>query len=213
MNRGSHSVADDTTIAPIVPEVHAWGDQGDLPSNALKDNTEPMSKFLSPIITIVAIFSMLFGVLLTTPSSAEAGLWRPDANECAFLNEINKYRKANGVSPLTFSRSLGMAADYHSKYMARTDDIDHTLGSLSWSVNILDFGYPTGQALGENVLAGRQSARGALALWKSSPGHNTNMLSKTWKTIGIARAVNTDGRYGYYWTTTFGSSSHRTISC
>ena len=67
--------------------------------------------------------------------------------------------------------------------------------------------------MGENVLAGRQSAGGALKLWESSPPHNENMLSKTWHAIGIARAVNTSGKYGYYWTTDFGSGSHRTIYC
>ena len=112
------------------------------------------------------------------------------------------------------SRSLGAAADNHSNYMAKTDDVDHSLqGGLSWSQNIYNYGYPTGQGIGENVLAGRKSASGALALWKTSPGHNANMLNPKWKTIGVGRAVNIDGRYDYYWTTTFGTTSHRTIYC
>lgn len=171
-----------------------------------------MKNSLARLLTFMAIVSLLLGSLLISPADAEA-LWAPDANECAFLNEINAYRKANGVSPLTFSRSLGMAAAHHSNYMAKTDDIDHTLGSVTWSQNILNYGYPEGQAMGENVLAGRKSAAGALSLWKSSPGHNQNMLSKTWKSIGVGRSVNLDGKYGYYWTTTFGGASHRTISC
>jgi uncharacterized protein YkwD len=98
--------------------------------------------------------------------------------------------------------------------MAATDDVDHTLkGGLSWSDNIRNFGYPAGTGIGENVLAGRQSASGALALWKTSASHNQNMLNPKWKTIGIGRSVNKDGRYDFYWTTTFGTHSHRTISC
>ena len=172
-----------------------------------------MPKIAPTFLTPATVLSLVFGAFFLAPHGVEAGLWTPDVNECAFLREINAYRKANGVAPLTLSRSLSMAADNHSRYMARTDDIDHTLAAVSWSQNILNYGYPEGQAMGENVLAGRQSARGALALWQSSPGHNQNMLSTTWKAIGIARAVNTDGRYGYYWTTTFASSSHRTIAC
>jgi uncharacterized protein YkwD len=168
---------------------------------------------VSRLAHLILVVALAFGVLLQTRQSAEAGLWTPDATECAFLHDINAYRKAHGVGPLSFSRDLGMAADYHSRYMARTDDVDHTLGSLSWAQNILNFGYPAGQAMGENVLAGRQSAGGALALWETSPPHNQNMLSPTWHAVGIARAVNTNGKYGYYWTTTFASRSHRTISC
>jgi uncharacterized protein YkwD len=172
-----------------------------------------MKHLLTKLLCGMAIVGMLLGGLAFAPRGAEAGLWWPDKNECAFLGAINKYRQAHGVRPLTFSRSLGAAAEYHAMYMARTDDVDHTLGNISWVDNIFNFGYPTGQGMGENVLAGRQSADGALLLWKSSPGHNQNMLDPNWVTIGVGRAVNLNGKYGFYWATTFGSHSHRTISC
>jgi uncharacterized protein YkwD len=174
-----------------------------------------MAGLMTRIATIAAILSLTLGVLLVRPSTADAALWTPDANECAFLSAINLYRKSNGVPAVSLSRSLSMAADYHSQYMAySTQDVDHTLsGGLSWSQNILNFGYPAGYGMGENVLAGRSSAGGALGLWKSSPGHNANMLNPSWKAIGIGRWVNADGYYKYYWTTTFGTVRHRTISC
>lgn len=174
-----------------------------------------MKSLFSRIATLVAVLSLsLGGLAITSPEPALAGLWVPDANECAFLKEINAYRKANGVPPVKLSRSLGAAADYHSVYMAKTDDVDHTLQSgLAWSTNIYNYGYPTGQGIGENVLAGRKSAGGAINLWKTSPGHKANMLNPKWKAIGIGRAVNLDGRYDFYWTTTFGTATHRTISC
>jgi uncharacterized protein YkwD len=84
---------------------------------------------------------------------------------------------------------------------------------MSWSQNIRNFGYPSTLGIGENVLAGRQSASGALSLWKTSPPHNANMLNKMWKAIGIGRVYDKGGQYDFYWTTTFGSGSHRTISC
>ena len=173
-----------------------------------------MARFLTRVATVVAILSLTLGALLTTPQSAEAA-WTPNAHECSFLSKINEYRKANGLGALRLSRSLGAAADNHSAYMAKSDDIDHTLSgaSLSWSQNIRNYGYPTEYAIGENVLAGRQSAAGALSLWKSSPGHNANMLNKSWKAIGIGRVYYADGRYDFYWTTTFGSGTHLTVSC
>lgn len=173
-----------------------------------------MNRLFTRLLCATAIVGMLLGGLaFTAPDGAEAGLWWPDKNECAFLSAINKYRAAHGVRPLTFSRSLGAAAENHSMYMAKTDDVDHTLGNLSWVDNIFNYGYPRGQGMGENVLAGRQSADGALMLWKTSPGHNQNMLDPNWTTIGVGRAVNLDGRYGFYWTTIFASRSNRTISC
>lgn len=173
-----------------------------------------MAGIFTRIATIAAVLSMVLGVVLMQPESADARLWRPGPNECAFLSAINLYRRSHGVPAVSLSRSLSMAADYHSAYMARTDDVDHTLaGGMSWSTNILDFGYPEGYGMGENVLAGRTSAGGALTLWRSSPPHNANMLNRSWKAIGIGREVNLNGRYKYYWTTTFGTVRHRTFSC
>lgn len=156
---------------------------------------------------------MTLGALAVSPQPAEAGLWRPDRNECAFLDLINDYRRDHGLRPLLLSRSLGAAADHHSAYMADTDQINHSLASMSWSTNIRNFGYPSKLGIGENVLAGRQSAGGAINLWKSSSGHRANMLDPNWDAIGIGRVYDRSGRYDFYWTTTFGTGRHRTISC
>lgn len=159
---------------------------------------------------LAAIFAVLVLVLSACPASA---LWAPDANECALLGYINRYRAEYGLAPVAFSRSLGMAADHHSAYMAATDDVDHSLGSVSWSQNILNYGYPAGYGMGENVLAGRKSAGGAFTLWLTSPAHRANILNPAWRAIGIGREVNLAGKYDYYWTATFGSVRHRTITC
>ncbi len=173
-----------------------------------------MAGFLPRLATVVAILSLTLGALLVTPKSADAALWTPDRNECAFLKLVNDYRRANGVRPVVLSRSLSAAADFHSAYMARTDDVDHTLsGGASWSQNIRNFGYPSSLGVGENVLAGRQSSSGALGLWKTSPPHRANMLDPNWKSIGIGRVYDKSGKYDFYWTTTFGTGRHRTISC
>ena len=173
-----------------------------------------MAGFFSRLAMAVAIVSLTLGSLVVSPQSADAALWTPDASECAFLKLVNDYRRAHGVGPVKLSRSLSAAADYHSGYMARSDDVDHTLsGGASWSQNIRDFGYPSSLGIGENVLAGRQSAGGALTLWTTSAPHRGNMLDRSWQAIGIGRVAHMDGRYNFYWTTTFGTGSHRTISC
>lgn len=171
-----------------------------------------MTSIRARFTTALSLFTLISALFLTAAQPAEA-LWTPNANECKFLRLINDYRAAHGVAPVALSRSLSMAADNHSRYMAQTDDVDHSLGGISWSQNILNYGYPAGYGMGENVLAGRQSAGGALNLWISSPPHNANMLNPVWKAIGIGREVNINGKYDFYWTTTFGTVRHRTISC
>ena len=128
------------------------------------------------------------------------------------MNKINAYRAQNGVGSLQMSRSLAAAARHHAYYMSRSDDIDHTLGSVSWIQNIYNYGYPQNYHIGENVLGGRQSSGGALSLWTTSPAHNANMLDPDWIRIGVGRVYYAAGDYDFYWCTTFGSVSHRTIS-
>ena len=41
--------------------------------------------------------------------------------------------------------------------------------------------------------------------WRNSSGHNKNMLNLNVRAIGIGRASKSASRYGWYWTTTFGS--------
>ena len=41
--------------------------------------------------------------------------------------------------------------------------------------------------------------------WKSSPDHDRGMRNSNFTEIGIGRAYNKSSKYGWYWTTTFGS--------
>jgi hypothetical protein len=60
-------------------------------------------------------------------------------------------------------------------------------------------------ASGENLGAGPQiiSAAQAFDLWRTSPGHNANMLYAGYRQIGIARILRPGSYYTYYWVTTF----------
>ena len=135
----------------------------------------------------------------------------PNAHEWAMLNDINAYRVAKGRRRLEMSRSLAAAARHHAYYMSRTDDVDHSLGGVSWAQNIYNYGYPTGGAMGENVAAGRSSSGGILNLWIGSEGHNEVLLDPKYIRLGVGRVYYGAGRYDYYWVATFGSISHRTI--
>ena len=142
---------------------------------------------------------------------SHVGSHYPNTLEWAVLNEINAYRQANGIRRLEMSRSLAAAARHHAVYMSLNDDIDHTLGTIDWSRNIWDYGYPISAFIGENAAAGRQSAAGTVAQWKASPPHNANMLNPNFIRIGVGRVYYGEGYYRYYWVTTFGDVSSRTI--
>jgi uncharacterized protein YkwD len=138
----------------------------------------------------------------------------PESEELAFLGLINDYRRANGLSTLKLSRTLGAAAEHHSQDMARNNYFSHTLANgQSWSSNITSHGYTVSSTMGENIAAGNRTASGTFTQWKNSAPHNANMLSAKFKAIGIGRASSSTSKYGYYWTTTFGGAFDASPTC
>jgi uncharacterized protein YkwD len=154
------------------------------------------------------------GSTSATVAEISASQYTPDDRECAMLAKINAYRKSKGKSALKLSRTLGAAAEHHSKEMATKNYASHTLlGGVSWSQNMTNHGYPTNTYRGENIAAGNSAVADTLAQWKNSPGHNETMLSSDYKAIGIGFASNSKSDYRWYWTATFGSSTDRTVAC
>jgi uncharacterized protein YkwD len=145
---------------------------------------------------------------------AAAGGRAIDPEERAFCNTINTYRAQNGLPALRMSVALTGAAEWMSADMARNDNFDHTdtLGR-SFSRRISAFRY-RGSARGENIAAGSDGSAAAMfAMWKGSAEHRRNMLSRSFKVIGIGRAFNPDSMLGWYWTTDFGGTVDRAIPC
>ena len=50
-------------------------------------------------------------------------------------------------------------------------------------------------------------------MWKTSSAHSKNMLSTSYKVIGVGRAYRANTMLGWYWTTDFGGTADRTIPC
>jgi uncharacterized protein YkwD len=134
------------------------------------------------------------------------GGYSPDGEERAFLDLINNYRHQNGAGNLSLQDQLGAAADHHSQDMANKNYFSHTLSNGdSAENNIEHFGYTNWSFVGENIAAGQETAQAVMDAWKSSPEHDRNMRNKNFTEIGIGRAYDKSSRYGWYWTTTFGS--------
>jgi uncharacterized protein YkwD len=138
-------------------------------------------------------------------NSGSSGGYSPDSEERAFLDLINDYRRSKGVGALTLNDTLGAAADYHSRDMAKKNYFKHTLKNGDTAEqNIRRFGYTSYVAVGENIAAGYETANDVMKAWKSSPEHDRNMRSDRYTEIGIGRAHGKGSKYGWYWTTTFG---------
>jgi len=144
-------------------------------------------------------------VTLVAPAPAAHADSALDSEEATFCNLINDYRGQNGLQPLRVSFSLDTAADWLSTDMAQKNYFSHTdsLGRDAFQ-RMTAFGYGYATSKGENIAAGNSTAMATFEQWRTSPPHNTNMLNANYKVIGIGRAYDAAGTYGWYWTTDFG---------
>ncbi len=185
-----------------------------------------MRRTLTRLLFLVVAGALLVPAAIpvaAAPGSSSGGLdyasitvakYKVEAQECAMLKLINDWRKKNGKSALKLSRTLGAAADHHSREMVEKNYFSHDLkNGVSWSENITNHAYPTGTYRAENIARGNETAAKTFLQWKNSSGHNRNMLSSTYKAIGIGRAYSETAKYNWYWTTTFGSATSQTITC
>ena len=125
---------------------------------------------------------------------------------------INEYRAQNGKGQLKISASLTRAAEWMSGDMAAKNYFSHTdsQGRDPFArMTAFGYNYPTGR--GENLAAGYDDAIRTFNQWKTSPGHNSAMLSGNYNVIGIARVFGASSTYKWYWTTDFGGYVDATI--
>jgi uncharacterized protein YkwD len=130
----------------------------------------------------------------------------------ATLCRLNAERSRYGLRPLRLNRRLSAAARAHSRAMARRHFFSHnSLSGASFLDRIRGTGYLRGArswSVGENIAygSGRLSTpRSIERAWMNSPGHRANILSRSFRSIGIGIAAGTpSGGGGATYTTDFG---------
>lgn len=136
----------------------------------------------------------------------------------------NIQRWNNGMrAPLKQVDLLHNSADGHSEAMADLDFFAHCNLNTGQSPfqRMTAAGY-TWNAAAENIAAGSSTASGTMNQWMNSSGHRTNILSTSYREIGVGYQSSTDGQtdrldqdgncqqdasggpYVYYWTQNFG---------
>lgn len=96
----------------------------------------------------------------------------------------NQQRISNGLSPLTKSEDLDLAASRKAQHMLNNDYFDHVApdGTTAWDF-IKNTGYGYVNA-GENLAATNQDEASIVQGWMDSPGHRENLLKPNFSQVG-----------------------------
>jgi uncharacterized protein YkwD len=142
----------------------------------------------------------------------------PAAAHDATLCLLNRERATHGLRPLEAHDALGRAARGHSSDMVSRRYFAHTApGNVTFIDRIRRAKYNPrgGWSVGENLAWGSGSLATPVSIvagWMRSPGHRSNILNGSFRTIGIGIArgipVNASAavaRSGATYTTDFGS--------
>ena len=119
--------------------------------------------------------------------------------------DCGTYGSYAAAGPVEMEANLRCAARYHSMWMAQTNSFSHDspggdLGDDPWER--IDSTAFTGFAVGENIAAGYDSARGVVEGWLDSDGHCANLMNPDATLTGVGYYAG--GSYGHYWTQNFG---------
>jgi len=128
---------------------------------------------------------------------------------------VNLQRAAAGLAPLAVNMRLNAAAGFHTTDMVRIGNLygpevahEHTLYGTNRpqvSDRFDAAGYDIWSrsfAFGENIAYGFSSAASVMNAWMSSAGHRANILSTSFREIGVSVGADAQGRL--YFTQTFG---------
>jgi uncharacterized protein YkwD len=159
----------------------------------------PLSK-ISAALALTALFVCVLGdsparAACASSSAAPAQLSRVAARSAVFCL-INEQRSAHGLATLTPNRSLGRAAEKHSRTMNAWNFFGHT-GDGTPVRRAHRAGYMRGASswmLGETLAWGRGSRGtpdGVVAAMMASPIHRDVLLNPDFREIGVGVAMGT----------------------
>jgi uncharacterized protein YkwD len=119
------------------------------------------------------------------------------------LVQLNAIRTAHGLVPLKPNALLSAAAKAHSSEMLADGYFAHNShDGAPFFKRLTPYSRPTAPgywSVGENLLwsSPNVDAASALRLWMASPEHRRNILTSSWREIGIA-AIHADSAPGTY---------------
>jgi uncharacterized protein YkwD len=144
--------------------------------------------------------------IATAPSSAITD--SVSSTRQRILELVNIERKKVSASALIMNGALQNSAQRHAEDMKNRTYFSHTnLDGLSSMDRIKAAGYPGASSLtatcpcrynyGENIARGQETAEKVMEDWMNSPGHKKNILSTSYKEMGVGFVDN-------HWVQNFG---------
>lgn len=126
------------------------------------------------------------------------------ALEDAVVDRMNDARRARGLRPLRANGRLHAAAVFHSRDMGRRGYFEHDSISGTPFWRRIERFYPSrgfrSWTVGENLLWSTDTYDAAFAIreWMASPPHRQNILSGSWREVGIGAVhlARAPGEYG-----------------
>jgi uncharacterized protein YkwD len=123
--------------------------------------------------------------------------------DAALVRAVNVVRADHGLKPLVNSAKLAAPAAQHTREMGSNGYFEHESFNSSPFWKRIERWYPSKGwhlwAVGENLLWSDEdiTATDAVEVWMQSPEHRANLLSHTWREIGIS-AIHFDSPPGDY---------------
>ena len=152
---------------------------------------------------IGAVLFCLLAVPVANSASSRARVTSVSSLNAQVVREVNRVRAQRGLKPLARSSALGKAAASHSRSMANDGYFAHESsdGSVFWQ-RIKAFYSPGGHrywSVGENLVwaSPNLTAQQAVKIWMKSPPHRANLLSSTWREIGLSAVYSSNAPGDY----------------
>ncbi|MCO7519746.1 MULTISPECIES: CAP domain-containing protein [unclassified Pseudomonas] len=144
--------------------------------------------------------------------SGRLGDWQAEGQK--LLQEVNAARnlpRQCGGQPypaapaLTWSTPLAGVAATHTRNMANQNFFDHIDREGRTPGDRAELAGYLYRQIGENIAAGRDTARKVVDGWLASPGHCATLMNPDFRELGAAYAVDPKSDAGIYWTGLFGT--------
>jgi len=157
----------------------------------------------------VRVAAVVFALLVLAPGGGAAprlnssGATEQRALANALLHDINAVRRQRGLKPLVSSTRLAVAATQHTREMGAQGYFEHESYDSTPFWKRIERWYTSkgwsSWTVGENLLYSSPdlTADSGLDDWMASPPHRANLLSRTWREIGIS-AIHFDSAPGEY---------------
>lgn len=128
--------------------------------------------------------SILSGLGTTQPGTTQPGTGTTVDYSADLTAQVNAHRASNNLPPVQRSVALDTSAQAWADYLARTGKFEH--GEMTCQ---------NGYCLSENIAITTDNPSQAFGQWRTSPGHNANMLGARAVHVGHGYATIQTGRF------------------